>query len=209
MSTNITEKPIQKDWEKIIEIDGHEITAVVSPCSWMYHGYGLQLTIDLDVGGRTYPVLKAKPFETATESDADELLKGVHLAECACPGCKGVQFVDPTSNREGKCEKCFLGELNNEYEAAKAKADAEEAVIDKEKYEQGFRYKVIAWIHPERGGDDYSMALYCTIKPTKAAIKKELKKLGSSVLDDFQMEEMKVPEPEAVKISSPGPRMAP
>lgn len=38
-------KSIQKNWEKTFEVDGHQITAEVSPCSWMYNGYGLQLTV--------------------------------------------------------------------------------------------------------------------------------------------------------------------
>lgn len=106
---------IQKHWRKAFTVDGHQITAEVSPCSWMYEGYGLQLTVCHTSGANIYPLLK-KPFEQATEEDAESLLKGIQLAKCLTSECDGIQFVDPTSNRAGFCEKCFLEKLGREFE---------------------------------------------------------------------------------------------
>lgn len=115
---------IQKHWRKAFTVDGHQITAEVSPCSWMYKGYGLQIMMRHDSGARMSVLLK-KPFEQATEEDAENLLKGIQLAKCLTPDCKGVQFVDPASNRTGFCEKCFLDKINSEFVEENRKRMAE------------------------------------------------------------------------------------
>lgn len=53
---------------------------------------------------------------------------------------------------------------------------------------KGMTHRVDAWVHPAGGGDDYLVSLYVNGEPTKSLIQKELKKLKSSVLDDYTIQ---------------------
>ncbi len=50
-----------------------------------------------------------------------------------------------------------------------------------------YTHKVVAWIHPAAGGDDYQVDIYFGGKPTDEQIKASLKKSRSRVLDDYTL----------------------
>lgn len=71
------------------------------------------------------------------------------------------------------------------FEEEEKRIRREEASEDKKMKAKGFRYKLVAWVHPETGGDDYPIAAYCVVKPTVKEIKKLLTKKGSCHDSDY------------------------
>lgn len=169
------------------QVDGVELAATVSPCSWMYPGYGLQITVLIKPEGGSGILLdKAISFEKATESDVKTLLDRVRTIPCK--NCGKTAF-DPTSistNRESKCEPCFLAKLNAEFAAAQAAEKRKFEQLDAEHKAAGSTHRVDAWIHPSSGGDDRQISFYLN-NPTDRRIKSEIKKAGSAVLNDYKV----------------------
>lgn len=177
-------------------IEGASLKAEISPCSWMYPGYGLQLKVTLNEG---CAYLKSKvTFEDATDELFLEMCDQVKLVKCSC----GNAAFDPATidtNRNGKCEPCFIADLNKEYEEAQKKEQQKILRMDKRRLKEGYTHKVVAWVHPSRGGDDYMIDIYYGAKPTDAQIKASLRKQGSRVLDDFKVHDLKQLVEEASK----------
>jgi hypothetical protein len=176
------ERSHRKTWTK----GGETFTAEVSPCSWMYPGYGLQISVrKKNGGGSPYTVRCAETkFEFATTADFDRLCAGVKVAPCTRPGCRtGTQFVDPTSNRKGWCEPCFLAKWQAECDQIQARMAEREKKYDAKMRARGMRYKVVAWIHA--GGDDKQVVIYYPAKPIDETVKAQLRKMRSRVLNDY------------------------
>ncbi|MCK9987743.1 MAG: hypothetical protein AzoDbin1_04215 [Azoarcus sp.] len=170
--------------------NGAELTAEISPCCWMYPGYGLQVTVQMKDGGNVIKHRKDVIWEQATESQVIEFTESIGV--CSCSRC-GKPAFDPATcdtNRAGLCEHCFLSDLDAQHKKSKAKEEQKLKRRDAAKKRQGFTHRVTAWVHPEAGGDDYMVDLYCKGKPSAAQIKAELKKSGSRVLDDYQILEL-------------------
>lgn len=180
---------IDKTISRTRAIGAATLTASVSPCSWMYPGHGLQLQIELTPGGGTaFLHNKGKTFADATEADIDAMLASVKLVPCSRCGNLAFDSNTVSTNRAGKCETCFIGDLNKEMEAAQKK-DAEKLKrTDARMKAKGMTHRVDAWVHPAAGGDDYPVSLYVNSAPSKSLIQKELKKLKSSVLDDYTIQ---------------------
>jgi hypothetical protein len=75
----------------------HTVSADISPCSWMYPGYGLQIRVSVDGdrsnGGSEFRNLKGKEWADLTEADFEALCEApVILDACPTPDCKGVRI---------------------------------------------------------------------------------------------------------------------
>lgn len=166
---------------------GVTLRAEVSPCCWMYSGYCLQLSIDLENGGRAIIQNKSIKYEEATEQDALALCQKIRVIPCKCCGKPAFDSSSIDTNREDKCEACWM----EEWEAGWAKLQKEEATKllrrDKRHLKLGYTHRITAWIHPAAGGDDYQIDAYSQGEPSKASIKAMLRKRGSRVLDDYQV----------------------
>lgn len=164
-----------------------ELAAAISPCSWMYPGYGFQIMVTMEPNGGSGSLInKPLAFEKATESDVRTLLDGVRITPCR--KC-GKPAFDPTSistNRASKCEACFIAELNAEFAQATERENRKLQRLDIKYKGQGYTHRVDAWIHPVRGGDDRQISFYM-VDPNEKQIKAEIKKSGSGVLDDYKI----------------------
>lgn len=70
------------------EVDGAGLSLKVSPCSWMYPGYGLQVGITMDGEGGTAHIFDKKTrFHDATREDLNRMLNSARscLAAAANP----------------------------------------------------------------------------------------------------------------------------
>ncbi len=162
------------------------LVASISPCSWMYPNYGLQIQVRIEsTGGTAFILNKALPFAQATEDDVRAMLASVRIVPC--PRCQSPAFDPATveTNRSGLCEACFLNDLNAKYDAAKKKEAAKLARTDASMKRKGMTHRVDAFIHPSGGGDDYQISIYVSENPTKTMIRKELRRCKSAVLDDY------------------------
>lgn len=170
------------------------LTAEVSPCVWMYQGYPFQIKVDMGdkqpprSGGDIIIQDRALNNDTYVEADITRLLDTVRIQECKNPNCDNPAFhPDHESNRAGECEKCFMTKLNAEFAAAQNKENAKIARRDKRMKQKGMVARVEAWIHPKQGGDDYMMDIYYAIQPSAAEIETQLKRKGSSILNDYRI----------------------
>ncbi|MDG1581083.1 hypothetical protein [Pseudomonas sp. GOM6] len=163
--------------------------AEISPCSWMYPGYGLQFRVELESGDWTMVTNKAILFDDAEESHAMALIQ--ELKVCPCKKCSQPAFDPSTclSNRGGVCERCFLKQLRAECEAEQAKEEQKLKRKDARLKKQGFTHRIDAWIHPASGGDDYQVSIWM-VNPTEKDIHKELRKLESCEVNDFKKIEL-------------------
>ena len=162
------------------------LVASISPCSWMYPNYGLQIQIRIEsTGGTAYILNRSLPFAQATEDDVRAMVASVRIVHC--PRCQSPAFDPATveTNRSGLCEACFLKDLSAKYDAAKKKEAAKLARTDASMKLKGMTHRVDAWVHPSGGGDDYQMQLYVRGEPSEGLIQKELKRAGSSVRTDY------------------------
>ncbi len=166
------------------EIDGVKLTLQVSPCSWMYRGYGLQVAITMD-GGVAYILDKSTPFESATPADLERLFDNAKTLSCSCCGKPAFDPEACDTNREGKCEACFMRMLNAEFARGRKKALAAALQLRARKKKAGFTYLVNAWIHPEEGGDDFEIHLWYRQPPDAQSVETAIRKAGSEVFDDF------------------------
>lgn len=178
-------------------VDGHELKANISPASWMYPGYGLQLRVSLaDAGGGAsggvaYLNDKAVDGSSPTEEQVMNLFGKVGLCKCSKRGCAHMAFDPATvkSNREGECEPCFMDKLNAVFVMEHEKESKKEAALDAKMKAKGYTHKVVAWVHPLRG-DDYQLIMHTMGKPTDAYIKTELKKARSRIDTDYKIIEL-------------------
>ncbi|POA78654.1 hypothetical protein [Pseudomonas sp. DP16D-R1] len=175
--------------QKFTAIQGDvELTAEISPCVFMYPGYGLQLTVKLPNGGNTIVSRKDIPIETATEQDCQALMETVKVLPCKT--CQKPAF-DPSTcrtNRDGECESCFMAKLNAEFEKDMKKED-DKLKRDDAKYKaRGYTHRVHAWIHPP-SGSDYELMMWM-INPTPEQITAELKKKKSADTTDYKLIEL-------------------
>lgn len=168
------------------------VTATIDPCSWMYAGYGLQLSVRLPEMVKAISsasVHSDRLVEICTADDARSMVDAVNLIPCK--HC-GEPAFDPTTvrtNRDGACESCFLAELNAEWEKADAKEKQREARADAKYKKKGFTHKTIAWVHPPHG-DDFALVMYHPAQPTEQEITAALRRRKSRILDDYKTTEL-------------------
>lgn len=170
------------------------LMAEVSPCVWMYQGYPFQIKVDMGdkqhprSGGDIIIQDRALNNDTYTEADIQRLLDTVKIQPCKNSGCNNPAFhPDHESNRAGECEHCFMAKLNAEFAAEQKKENAKIARRDKRMKQKGMVARVEAWIHPKQGGDDYMVDIYYATQPSTAEIETQLKRKGSSILNDYRI----------------------
>lgn len=159
-------------------------TAEVSPCCYMYPGYGVQLRVELASGGWTIVHDKSIKFSDCTIEQAQALAETARI--CKCSSCENPAIDPSTSDthRAGQCEKCFLAKLRLELEADQKKELEKLKKKDGKMNLKGYTHRVEAWVHPESGGDDFQVS-YWMISPTTEFIAETLRKQGCSVANDF------------------------
>jgi len=176
--------PLPKDFQKTYQVDGHEVSVQVCPYSWMYpHGRsGVKFTL-VETDQFAYRD-KLPKFEDLTEADIDALVPTLGVAPCS-RGCGQPRFFESDSGNRGTlCESCFGMELLTEYAESKKRDEKRQRREELAQYRAGMRWKVTAWVHPARGGDDYPVTIYSNLKPTKAVIVANLRSEGSCRFDD-------------------------
>lgn len=191
MSDTTTTLP--RDHTKAWEENGVKFTADISPCSWMYPGYGLQVEIKMvDQPDHIFRNLK-KRFQECTVTDFDNLVAGHVLEPCNKPGCTRITFKDSKGgqyNKEGYCETCRVARITEEFDAAQKEEEAKEKRLDAKRKREGFTHKTIAWIHPSAGGDDYQIVVHSKGKMKDTQIKAMILRRGSRVTTDYNQIEL-------------------
>lgn len=169
------------------KIEKNGVSAGISPCSFMYQDYGLQLQVKIEATGQTAHLNLKKPVAKCTAQDAETLFEtALPLESCSCGNPRFR--VEIAGNRGKQCETCFLSALGAEFEREKKKELAKIARKDKAMLAKGYTHKAVAWIHP--AGDDYQVDIYFGSKPTDSEIQAHIKKQGSRVLNDYALHDL-------------------
>ena len=172
-------------FQHAFEIEGNPASVSVSPCSWMYPHYGLQVDVKV-AGGHVFFHNKALSFKDATEADVIALASQTKLRPCI--KCGKAALDDPTSYRgkecKGRCEACFTAALMAAIVADQKVCEERSAVADRKQAAKGFKYKTVAWVHPKMG-DDYQISWYSVTSPTAAEVATVLKARRSEITTDY------------------------
>ena len=172
------------------KFENDTITAEISPCSYMNSTLGLQISVILKATGQREFPRKPVDFADATESDAMELVNSIIYTTCKCGNVRiDAEKMGLNSNRGELCETCFIYDLNAQFAIDKAKEDKRLIAYDNKMKAKGYKFKVTAWIHPKRGGDDYQIDYYFMEQPTDEVVQKLLAK-KSSITNDYTIKSM-------------------
>ena len=164
---------------------GAKLSASVSPCVWLYNS-PFQITVTLAEGGTTFVTDNNVKFMDATEADVARLLDRVQVKKCRTRGCKNPAFDPATTSahRDGKCEQCFMKNLDKELEKAQAAERRKLAQMDRLYRARGFTHRVEAWVHADGGDKQISIWL---ANPTEDSIRNELLHAGAAAVQGYTL----------------------
>ncbi len=168
-----------------IEHNGEEVFFAVSPCSWMYPKYGLQVQISLKenaVNAESEFIID-KGIEAASKSKEEREAAAKVMVE-KWLGENGTKILHENVAKWKVAAAEFAREIAEENERVAAQQQKD----DKKYKAKGYTHRLDAWIHPENGGDDYMTVTYFVGAPTEAQIAKVLR--SSEVKNDYTVTEL-------------------
>lgn len=164
-----------KQYDFTRTVDGKTIYCEISPCSWMYSYYGLQVGIKFD----------PKDPNAATIFVHRKELKWDKTANMTA---KAEQIVDEYLASKGITELVAAKEKWTKTEAKWAKEEEREIqrgqMRDADYKRKGFTHRFDGWIHP-RSGDDRQVTAYCKGQPRAQDIQKLLH--GCTLKTDYKV----------------------
>lgn len=164
---------------------GARLSASVSPCVWLYNS-PFQITVTLAKGGTSIVTDDNVRFADATEADVARLLDRVQVQKCKTRGCQNPAFDPATmsAHRDGKCEQCFMKNLDKELEKAQKAERRELAQMDRLYRARGFTHRVEAWVHAD--GGDMQLSIWLA-NPTEDSIRNELLHAGADAAQGYTL----------------------
>lgn len=157
---------------------GQTVFFSLSPCSWMYPGYGLQVKLSLTPNG----------FNGASVFINDKSIQGDRAAlEAAAPGAvdkwlsvHGVQPLHDAVAKNATLEAEFA--LENERNRRRDQVRDQKRIAKLK--QQGFTHRIDGWVHPS-SGSDRQVSVVTKGTPTDAMIKSALR--GCSLKTDYKV----------------------
>lgn len=180
----MTERHPLRDLQ-LVRIDGDaKLVATISPCSFMYPRYGLQISVTLN-DGQLSILGNHKPMETVTEADVQALFDVVKTHPCV--ECQAPAFDRATipTNTEKLCWQCITALVNRENEAERLVLERELAALKADAKAQGYTHLVTAVAHRERDDE----VIYFFIKgDSPQLIESHLRKEGLQLTTGYRAE---------------------
>lgn len=156
--------------------NGKTVFVAISPCSWMYPDYGLQVRISLQPNAvNAASVFKCDKSLKWSGDSGEMSRRALAIAE---------DYLAENSTGEIESVVAKWDAYQEEFRVKQIEERERERSEELDMRRRGFTHKTDLWIHPENGGSDHSVRLYTTGEPTKAQIQKELR--GSIVKDDYR-----------------------
>lgn len=165
--------------ENVYTYRGVPVYWSVDPCSWMYAGYGCQVSISL----------VPNPSHLERHTLHDKSVAGLPRTGLEAHGfamvrqwakAKNIAWLrDIVEERKASAEQA-----RKEYMAEQI---AHEAMQDAKYKAKGYTHRVDAWVH-SNDGDDSLVTMYSVGEPTQAAINKLLRK--SVVKHDYAVKKL-------------------
>lgn len=170
-------KPTKQDFT--VNHNGVTVFASVSPCSWMYPNYGMQVQVATKknaCNAESELIKWSTPFDQSSDADVT-----THIIAFMNAG--GVAKLEQKVVSWAVESKKLRAEIDRAEVRAKARAAKYAAKMKAE----GYTHRVLAWVHPA-SGDDYQVEFFSKRQPTDAEIVKLLKNRRSQVTNDFCVE---------------------
>lgn len=160
---------------------GREVFVSISPCSWMYDTYGLQVSLATKANAcnAESEFVRDKSIQAATMS-RDDLRAAAETTAVQWLEANGLSKLDEAVSVWAVKAGTFAKTI-----AAAAKKEAKARLKRLTKLQaKGFTHVMDAWIHPE-SGDDYRAEVCFSEPPTKEDIKRALR--ASTVKTDYKV----------------------
>jgi hypothetical protein len=170
--------------ENVIDHNGEQVFFSVSPCSWMYPNYGLQVQLSLAENA-----VNAES-EFILDKAFDAMKKPMPELEAAAKGMAEKWLAENGAailHERVATWRARASEFDAEMQKEAKREAAAQKRRDKSHKAKGFTHRVNAWIHPDQG-DDFERIAYVVGKPEKADIAKILS--SSTVKDDYVVTEL-------------------
>ena len=169
---------------KKMEHKGETVFYEVSPCSWMYKGYGLQVRISMKeraVNAESEFLLDKTTDAHGVAPDKLEAKAALTVAEwLKTNGTKPLhESVAKWARISAEFEQKFADEEKKTAERIKR--------TDARRKREGYTHKLDAWIHPARG-EDFMITVYGKQLFTKEDIADQLR--ASTVKNDYAITEL-------------------
>jgi hypothetical protein len=165
----------------VLDHKGRNIHVEISPCSWMYPGYGLQIKLST----KEHACNAESIFDRNHEIKADEISTGALVKEAHAQAARWLE-----ANGVAKIDQAVAkwAEASVKFDAAikKEQKREEKARIRRltKRQAEGYTHVVDAWIHPS-SGDDYRTEACVVGEPSAADIQRILAK--SRVKTDYKV----------------------
>lgn len=170
---------------QLVRIDGAaRLVATISPCSFMYPRYGLQISVTLN-DGQLSILGNHKPMESVTEADVQALFDEVKTHPCV--QCQAPAFDRATipTNTEKLCWECITELVNRENEAERMVLERELAALKADAKAKGYTHLVTAVAH--RQHDDEAIYFF-TMGTSPHLIESHLRKEGLQLTTNYRVE---------------------
>jgi hypothetical protein len=155
---------------------GVTVHVQISPCSWMYGGYGTQVRLALKENSVNAEAIffndKSKPAQDLSRED---ILAQARDIAAAWLEKNGTKPIEKAQAEWAKLGPKLRAAVEKEQEREKKRQAKEDAGMKR----AGYTHRTVAWIHP-RSGDDYQAYIFTKGLPTAADLVKLKKDSGSN-----------------------------
>lgn len=160
-----------------VEFAGKAVYYSLSPCSWMYPGYGCQVQLSMVAA----PVNAGSVFALEKEFAGKDRAELEAVAESVALRWLHKHGVAPIEEAQRKWETAAAEFAAEEAKHVERAAKRQAAALAKLKA-QGFAFILNGWVHPN-SGDDRPVSIAYKTRPGDADIKRALR--GCTVKTDY------------------------
>lgn len=166
-----------------VQYGGETVHCSISPCSWMYPDYGLQVQVSLDEKGvnAASEFIRDAAFKVTRENIAEALERAKVIATAWLASHDGVVVLRRKAAEWKRIDAEFAAELAKEDKAERRRIASRKSRAKS----KGFTHRFVGWVHPSQG-DDYQVEAFTVGEPTASQVAKLLR--GSAVKTDYVVE---------------------
>lgn len=164
----------------IVNHDGVDVTVILSPCSWMYPHYGLQIQLSLGIQPNAGSEFVCEKGVSCVGVPMDRLTEMAEAQAHRWLKANGTAPLVAAAKRWSDAHAEFEKENAEHQKRETRRLAAERARMQK----NGYTHCMEGYVHP-RSGDDRFFRCYSVGEPTAADIGKVLK--ASEVKTDYRV----------------------
>jgi hypothetical protein len=164
----------------VVHHDGVDVNVVISPCSWMYPNYGLQIQLSLGNQPNCGSEFVCEKGVTAVGVPMDKLTEMAEAQAHRWLKANGTAPLVAAAKRWSDAQAEFERDSVDDEKREKRRLASERSRMKK----KGYTHCMEGYVHP-KSGDDRFFRCYSVGEPTKDDIAKTLR--ASQVKDDYRV----------------------